>query len=78
MRKVPYKEAVCSKGFFSKLFCVPKPGLDKWQTVINMKPLNRYIRKEGFRMEGVKDVKVLIQPRMFGAIIDLSDAYYHV
>ena len=78
MRKVPWNEAIKCKGFYSKLFCIPKPGTDLWRVIINLKPLNRFIKKAGFRMEGVEDVKALLEPGMYGAIVDLSDAYYHV
>ena len=78
MRKVPWNEAVKSKGFYSKLFCLPKPGTATWRVIINLKPLNQYVKKASFRMEGVKDVKNILAPGMFGAIVDLSDAYYHV
>ena len=77
MRKVPYAEAMKSKGFYSKLFCVPKPG-DKWRPVINMKPLNQFVNKKGLKMEGAQEVRNVLQPGMYGAIVDLSDAYYHV
>ena len=78
MRKVPWNEAIKFKGFYSKLFCLPKPGTDTWRVIINLKPLNQFIKKASFRMEGVRDVKAILEPGMFGAIVDLSDAYYHV
>ena len=29
-------------------------------------------------MQGIKDVRTALQPNMWGAVIDISDAYYHV
>ena len=29
-------------------------------------------------MQGLKDVRAALQPGMFGAVVDISDAYYHV
>ena len=29
-------------------------------------------------MQGTKDVRAALQPKMFGAVIDISDAYYHI
>ena len=78
MRVVPYDEAVKKKGFYSKLFCIPKPSSEKWRTIINLKPFNKYVKKSAFKMETVKDVRDLLQPQMYGAVVDLSDAYYHV
>merc|ERR1711954_159312 len=56
---------------------VPKPG-GKWRVVINMKPLNEHIAKETFCMETSRDVRSLLSPGDFGAVIDLTDAYYTV
>ena len=29
-------------------------------------------------MQGTRDVRSALQPGMFGAVIDISDAYYHI
>ena len=76
VRKLSSEEASTNPGFYSKLFCVPKPGKDKWRMIIDMRNLNSYILKKGFKMQGVKDVRNLLEPGMFGAVIDISDAYY--
>ena len=78
IRVVPYEEAVKNKGFYSKLFCIPKPNSEKMRTIINLKPFNKYVEKHAFKMETGKDVRNLLQPQMYGAVVDLSDAYYHV
>ena len=62
-------------GHYSQIFAVPKPG-GKWRVVINMKPLNEHVAKETFRMETSRDVRSLLSPGDFGAVIDLTDAYY--
>ena len=64
-------------GHYSQIFAVPKPG-GKWRVVINMKPLNEHVLKETFRMETSRDVRSLLKPGDFGAVIDLTDAYYTV
>ena len=46
--------------------------------MINMKPLNEHVAKETFRMETVKDVRSLLKPGDYGAVVDLTDAYYTV
>ena len=65
-------------GVYSKLFCVPKAGTTKWRPVINLKPLNKYISKESFKMETLKDVRATVNPGDYGATVDLTDAYFHV
>ena len=64
-------------GHYLQIFAVPKPG-GKWRVVINMKPLNEHVAKETFRMETVKDVRSLLKPGDYGAVVDLTDAYYTV
>ena len=49
-----------------------------WRPVINLKPMNKYVLKKGFRMETTKDVRQSIRPGMWAATIDLKDAYYHI
>ena len=36
MRKVPMSEAKAKKGFYSKMFYVPKPG-GKWRPIIDLR-----------------------------------------
>ena len=77
IRKLSADEAVSTPGYYSKLFCVPKPG-GKWRMIIDMRGLNSYIVKKSFTMQGTKDVRSILTPGMHGAVIDISDAYYHV
>ena len=46
--------------------------------MINLKPLNKYIKKENFKMETLKDVRATLKPGDLGAIVDLTDPYFHV
>ena len=77
VRRIYVDEANATLGFYSCMFCVPKPG-NKKQAIINLKPFNVHVSKKSFRMETIKDVKNMIRPGMWGATIDLSDAYYHI
>ena len=47
-------------------------------TLINLKPLNRYVRTPHFTMTALKDVSQLIQPGDWAVCLDLRDAYFHV
>ena len=62
-------------GFVSTLFVVPKPsgGL---RPVINLKPLNRFIIRRHFKMEGLGNLKHLIKPGDFMGKLDLKDACF--
>ena len=77
IRKLTHEEAVATPGYYSQIFAVPKPN-GKWRVVINLKPLNEHVLKESFRMETAKDVRSLLKPGDFAAVIDLTDAYYTV
>ena len=46
--------------------------------IINMRKLNSHIAKEKFKMQGLRDVRNALKPNMYGCVIDISDAYYHV
>ena len=65
--------------FVSTLFLVEKEvGSGQFRPVLNLRPLNRFVRTESFRMEGLQVVKSLIQPGDFMMKLDLRDAYYAV
>ena len=65
-----------TKGFYSKLFLVPKPSVDgerKWRPCINLKPLNYHVDKKTFDSESVKSTRQEIQPNDWAASIDMTD-----
>ena len=63
--------------FISRMFLVPKKdGTHK--PVIDLRMLNRYIRKEHFKMEGVHLIKALLQEGDWMVKIDLKDAYFAI
>ena len=64
-------------GFFSYLFLVPKKEGGR-RPVINLKPLNQYIRKKSFRMTTLKEVGQSIRQGDWSITIDLQDAFLHV
>ena len=77
VRKLSYDEACKNPGFYSKLFAVPKPN-GTWRMIIDMRKLNSHISKQKFRMQGIKDVRNALKKNMYGAVNDISDAYYHI
>ena len=61
----------------STLFLVEKgSGSEQFRSVINLRPLNRFVRTESFWMEGLQIAKNLIRPGDFLMKPDLKDAYY--
>ena len=66
-----------SKGFFSHLFLVAKKGGGR-RPIINLKPLNRFVRKKPFKMTTLKEVAQAIRPRDWTVTIDLKDAFLHI
>ena len=66
-----------SDEFISNLFLVPKKTGDL-RPVINLKPLNKFVRTIHFKMKSIDYVKHLLQPREFMATIDLKDAYFSI
>lgn len=66
-----------SPGFYSRLFCVPKAS-GSWRPVLDLSPLNGYLKEVHFRMETAQSIRVSIQEGDWSTSIDLSDAYYHL
>ena len=64
-------------GFSAIFFLAPKKTGD-WRPIINLKPLNAYIKPQKFRME---TLAFILQSRINGCwatSIDLKDAYLHI
>ena len=70
MRQIPKSQA----KFVFRLFTVPKKsgGL---RPAINLKPLNQFLHLQTFKMKGLSDLKVILEPNDFTITVDLSDAY---
>ena len=65
------------KGWFSRIFLVPKRE-GKFRPVVNLRPLNRWIRYRHFKMEGIHIVKDLLKKGDYMTRVDLKDAYFAV
>jgi hypothetical protein len=65
------------QGFFCHYFLVQKKdgGL---RPVLNLRPLNRTVKVESFKMESLNNVIRATAPHEWLASIDLKDAYLHV
>ena len=63
-----------AEGYYSRIFLVPKKE-GRYRPVINLRPLNNWIRCYHFKMEGIHVVKDLLLKRDYLTRIDLKDAY---
>lgn len=59
------------------LFAIPKKS-GGHRPIINLKPLNRFVEYEHFKMESLKSVKFLVREREWMTKVDLKDAYLTV
>ena len=66
-----------SPGFYGRLFCVPKAS-GGYRPVLDLSPLNVFLKKIHFRMETVSSIRAAIRPGDWATSIDLRDAYFHV
>lgn len=65
------------EGFYSTFFLVPKKT-GGMRPVINLKPLNVYLRTQHFKMDTMKTVLNLVKKGDFALSLDLADAYFHI
>ena len=66
-----------SPGFYSRLFLVEK-STGGWRPVIDLSPLNRFVRQTRFTMETACSVLDSIRENDFMLSVDLKDAYFQI
>jgi hypothetical protein len=71
------KIATSTEGFISGLFVIPKRS-GGFRPIVNLKSLNKFVRPEHFKMEGISSLQELIRRDDFFVKIDLKDAYLTV
>jgi hypothetical protein len=62
--------------FVSNVFLRPKKEAGKYRMILNLKQLNEFVEYHHFKMDTLETVLKLIQPDVFMASIDFTDAYY--
>ena len=73
---VPFP-ANAAMGFTLTFFLTPKKS-GEWRPIINLRPLNAYIRPKHFRMETLSTVLQTLPQGWWATSLDLKDAYHHV
>ena len=76
IRAVPDEEA--RQGFYSRYFLIPKKGSSSLRPILDLRVLNRHLRKYTFRMLTHKVLCRSVRPGDWFVTIDLSDAYFHI
>jgi hypothetical protein len=76
IRAVPNEQA--QQGFYSRYFLIPKRGSSSLRPILDLRVLNRHLRKYTFRMLTHKVLCRSIRPGDWFVTIDLSDAYFHI
>ena len=64
-------------GWYGTYFLMPKKS-GGWRPILNLKPLNKFLVVDSFKMETLKNVILAVQPGEWLSSIDLKDAYFHV
>ena len=78
LAKGAIEEIPPSPGCYSRLFVVPKKD-GGFRPVINLKRINKnFLDPPHFRMDGLKEVAILLRPGDWAASVDLKDAYFHI
>jgi hypothetical protein len=67
-----------SSGFVCSFFCIKKKQAGQFRPIVNLKPLNKFIRYQHFKMENLESVRFLFRKGDWLAKVDLKDAYFTV
>ena len=65
-------------GFYSKYFLVPKRGGNGIRPILDLRALNKYLRRYKFRMLTHTSLLRLVRQDDWFTSVDLKDAYFHV
>ena len=65
-------------GFYSRMFVVPKPGVNKWRPIIDLSVLNKWIDVPKCKFETNRSVMQALRQGDWMASVDLRDAYFQI
>ncbi|CAL8101581.1 unnamed protein product [Orchesella dallaii] len=64
--------------FLSQIFLLPKKDGGSWRPIINLKPLNKYLKSEHFKMKSITMLRDILRKGMWMCKLDLKDAYFTI
>ncbi|XP_059205256.1 uncharacterized protein LOC131984458 [Centropristis striata] len=70
--------AQCQSGFYSRYFLVPKRGGTGIRPILDLRALNKFLRKYKFRMLTHTSLLRLVRQNDWFTSVDLKDAYFHI
>ncbi|XP_059199216.1 uncharacterized protein LOC131979287 [Centropristis striata] len=70
--------AQCQSGFYSRYFLVPKRGGTGIRPILDLRALNKFLRKYKFRMLTHASLLRLVRQNDWFTSVDLKDAYFHI
>ncbi len=76
IRVVPPEQS--HNRFYSRYFLVPKKGTHALRPILDLRALNKYLRKYKFRMLTHSTLLKLVRHGDWFTSIDLKDAYFHI
>lgn len=76
IRAVPDSES--QQGFYSRYFLVPKKGASALRPILDLRVLNKHLRKFTFRMLTHRLLCRSVRRGDWFTTIDLKDAYFHI
>ena len=74
---VPVPVDQVGQGFYSTFFLVQKKT-GGYRPILNLRPLNNFVVRKGFKLDSIRTIKMLLQPGDFTTSLDLKDAYNHI
>jgi hypothetical protein len=69
-------ERAYNTRYVSRMFLVPKPGVNKWRLIIDLRELNTYCAEFKMSCETLKHLRHLSRPGDNFVSLDLADGYY--
>eukprot|EP00873_Tetraselmis_striata_P018203 jgi/Tetstr1/438467/TSEL_027022.t1 len=64
------------RNWVSRLFLVPKPGVNQWRCIIDLRVLNSYCVRKRLKMEALLGVRHLTKKGDYMFSFDLQDGFY--
>ena len=65
-------------GFYSRMFVVPKPGVNRWRPIIDLSVLNRWVDVPSCKFETNRSVMQALRQGDWMVSVDLRDAYFQI